>query len=256
MKPLLKYDYILLKKTKKLLVFPILFIVFATISVLSARFMNEILASLMTEEGVIIELPDPTMINSYITYVQDLFEITLFIIIFVVISYFITDKTKGNFPLILSKPIKPSHYILSKYLSINALIIVSTIIGHLFFLYYTNNLFEQVDMTMSLVSLGLFICYVLFITSVAFLASIIMKQYLGALIVTFAAYLGLSLLSTFKRFEFLRILPGSIPSNIQTYILDSSTQYIFLGVICSIALSIIILLISIKTLNQKDIRTN
>jgi ABC-2 type transport system permease protein len=210
----------------------------------------------MTDEGVIIELPTPTMINSYSTYVADLFEISLFITIFVAISIFIRDKTKGVFPLILSKPIKPSDYVLSKYLTFNGLVIASTIIGHVFFVYYTNILFGSIDITLSLISVLAFSLYVLFITSVALLASILMKQYVGALVVTFGGHLGLSITASFKRFDVVQWLPSYLPSHVQTVITEGQSPRLIICVLLSLILTVILLIASTMLLKNKDITTH
>ena len=114
MKTLIKYDFFQLSKTKKLIVFPILFIFFNSVSAITTKYLNKILASSLTGSGVEITLPDPTVYDSYIQYNQDMYQIVLYIIIFVAVGFFIGDKTKSIIPLIFSKPIKPRNYLLSK----------------------------------------------------------------------------------------------------------------------------------------------
>ena len=113
---LLKYDFIYLWRTYKFLIFPAVAVLFAFASPLTAKYINELLALLTTTTGgdPLIVLPDPVIQDSYAQYLSNLYEIFLIVCIFVSVSVFMRDKNKGLLPLVLSKPINRTNYLLSK----------------------------------------------------------------------------------------------------------------------------------------------
>ena len=137
MKKLLKYDFFYLFKTSKFLVIGAVFVMFSVISPLTTKYINEILSFLLNGADSPIEIPVPTIYTAYSQYISDLYEICFMVVLFVVVSIFIRDKTKGLLPLILSKPINRTKYVLSKYISVLVLILGSLLLGYLTFSYYT-----------------------------------------------------------------------------------------------------------------------
>ncbi len=250
MKTLLKYDFIQLWKSKKILIFPIIFILFNSFSAISTKFLNQILASSLTDSGAVITLPDPTVYDSYSQYNSDLFQIILYIIIFISVGFFINDKTKGIAPLVFSKPIKVWQYLLSKYIAINALIIFSTLIGQVFFGYYTYIMFDDFILSASVISVLMFIVYNLFITAVAMVASAFSKNYVTGIVVTFLTYLVLTIIAVFKNVKAITWLPGSISGNVVSYITGASSPLIA-NCLIAIGLAIVLSYLSIRRLQTQ-----
>ena len=122
MKTLLKYDFLFLFKTKKFIIFPVLFGLFAMMSPLVAYYLPEILNMIPATEGISIIMPAATVESAYSQYFADMNETVLFIIIFVAISVFIKEKTTGLLTQLFSKPIQREKYILSKYFSFMSLL--------------------------------------------------------------------------------------------------------------------------------------
>ena len=250
---LLKYDFFHLRKTSKFIVFPIVIILFAIISPLTARYMNELLELALAGSGIDMVLTETTVFDSYIQYIGNLYETILFVILFVSISFFIKDKTKGLLPLILSKPVNRVKYILSKYISLSILVLVSLLLGYFVFAYYTYFVFEEIDMIGMLLATLLFFVYVLYILSISLFTATHFKSYLAAVSVTFAIYILTSMLTFFK-VSIFNYLPGVIVDSsvdILYGIEDLGDVFMNLGV--TLLLTFIFIFLSIIKFNKQDI---
>jgi ABC-2 type transport system permease protein len=209
---LLKYDLLYLYKTQKFVVFVGIFLLFSIVSPLTARYLNELLGFLLAGQEINLGLPDPTVYTAYETYLSDLNETIFFVILFVSISIFIRDKTKGLLPLIFSKPIHRGKYILSKYLSLLILLVVCTLIGYAVFTYYTYVLFDQIFFWRGLAMMGLYLLFVLCVSSAALWFSTLSKSYLIAMLYTFGVYLAFMILSALGSVAVFEYLPGMLLS--------------------------------------------
>ncbi len=253
MKKLLKYDFYYLKKTSKFIVFPIVIILIAIISPLSAKYLNELLEFTLQGTGIAINFPTPTVYDSYIQYFGNLYEIYLYVIIFIAVGMFIGDKTKGLLPMILSKPINRTKYILSKYISISILIFISLIFGYIVFDYYTYFLFDEIYMIGMLYGSLLYFVYILFILSLALFAATHFKTYLMGIVITFGGYLLFSILGIFEVSVF-KYLPAAILNNIVKVLFeDSEVREILLNVSCTFAITLIFISLSILRFRKQDI---
>ena len=235
---LLKYDFIYLWRTYKFLIFPAVAVLFAFVSPLTAKYINELLALLTSTTGgdPLITLPDPTILDSYGQYVSNLYEIFLIVGIFVSVSIFMRDKNKGLLPLILSKPINRTKYLLSKFISLSILILVSLMLGYFVFSYYTFFVFDKVDMLgMFLVSI-LFFVYVIFILAISLFSAVFFNSYLVAVSTTFAIYIITSMLTIFE-VSIFKYLPGVISSNSVNILIG---EEIILDVILNVGVTLLI----------------
>lgn len=250
---LLKYDFYHLRKTSKFIVFPIVIILFAIISPLTARYMNELLEVALSGSGIDLALSETTVFDSYIQYIGNLYETILFVILFVSISFFIKDKTKGLLPLILSKPVNRVKYILSKYVSLSILILVSLMLGYFVFAYYTYFVFEEIDMIGMLLTTLLFFVYVLYMLSISLFTSTHFKSYLAAVSVTFAIYILTSMLTFFK-VSIFDYLPGVIvDSSVDILFGVEDLGDVFLNIGVTLLLTIIFIILSIFKFRKQDI---
>ena len=250
---LLEFNYTELKKTKKLFIIPVLFFLFACMSPLTSKYMNQLLIDYMEEDGMMIIIPDPTMMTSYEQYMSDLFEIVFLIVIFMAVSYFIHDKIKGGLPLILSKPIKGRDYVLAKIIAFTSLIGVSLVVSHLVFSFYTYYLYGQVDFAYGFVIIGLYLLVVIFIASVAMFFSVYTSTFVATLIATFVVYLIGFGVDTFNRFTVIKYLPGSVLRHLGNYPLMNNTQDIIITVIITLSVSAILLGFTVHRFDNQDL---
>jgi ABC-2 type transport system permease protein len=224
MKKLLKYEFQYLQKTSKFIVFGAVFVLFSILSPLTARYMNEILAYLLaSDDSIIFQAEDPTVFTSYGQYLSDLYEVVFIVILFVAVSVFIRDKTKGLLPLIFSKPINRTKYVLSKYISFLVLLAVSIIIGYIVFSYYTYFLFDDVFIVRGIYMMLLYFLDMMFVTAIALFCATQFKSYLPAIAVSWGIYLFTSILTIAENTPIIKHFPGMIKSNIVSIIYETST---------------------------------
>lgn len=252
MKTLLKYDFIYLKRTSKFIIFPAIAIFFAILSPVTAKYMNEILELFLGSEGVGFTFPDPTVLDSYSQYIGNLFEIFMIVTVFVGVSLFMREKNKGELPLLLSKPINRTNYLLSKFISFTIMVFITLLVSGAIFAYYTYYLFGTVDILITLNVTLLFMVYLMFVLSIALITAMFFDSYAGASVVTFVTFLALSLLGGFS-YGLLDYLPGRITSRIAEVILGTSTNMVWYNIIVIVVISITLVFISIKRFNKYDI---
>lgn len=250
---LLKYDFYHLRKTSKFIIFPVVIIIFAILSPLTARYMNEILDLALSESGIDIDFTDPVVLDSYIQYVGNLFETIIFVVLFIGVGFFIKDKTKGLLPLVLSKPINKTKYLISKFTSLSILIFISLVLGYIVFSYYTYFVFDKVDLLAVFLVSILFFVYVIFILSIALFSATFFSSYLGAVSVTLGIYIVTSMLTIFE-VSIFKYLPGFISKNSIDILMDNSiTSDVLLNIGLTILVSIIFILLSINKFKKQDI---
>jgi len=251
MRTLVKYDIVNIIKTKKLLVLIILFLLFALLAPVTARYMPELLSNLAV--GIQIEFPEPTVYDSYIQFFGDLNEIILYVLMFMAVSFFIRDKTKGHLPMILSKPVSRKNYILSKILTYNALIIDCMIIAGLGFGLYTFIIFGELHI--GLLSLALLVQFVryMFVIAVCMLFSSLFKSYFAAIGAAFGVNIVFGILGAIniRAFDFLpnKLVPYAMQ------VMTESVNYTDMWITFGIVLVLIVLMIfgSIKIFRNQEV---
>jgi ABC-2 type transport system permease protein len=250
---LLKYDFYHLRKTSKFIIFPVVIVIFAILSPMTARYMNDILDLALAESGFDIVLTDPVVMDSYLQYIGNLYETILFVILFVGVGFFIKDKTKGLLPLVLSKPISKPKYLLSKYVSLSVLILGSLLIGYLVFSYYTYFIFKEVDMFGMLLTTLLFFVFILYLLSISMFTATHFKSYLASVSVTFGIYILTSMLTIFE-VSIFKYLPGFLSSfSVDILMNQEVVGDVLISVGITILLSIMFIYFSIKKFIKQDI---
>jgi len=253
MKKLLKYDFYYLQKTSKFIIFPVLLVLLAIMSPLTARYLNEILAFTLEGTGIIIDLGSPTAFESYSQYIGNLYELYLYVIIFVAVGMFINDKTKGLLPLIISKPISRTKYILSKFITLNILILVSLFIGYFVFDYYTFFLFDEIDMLGMFYATLLFFVYIIYVTSIALFSATHTKSYILAIVTTFGVMLFIGALKLWQ-VGILKYIPGYIINNMIEMLLGVvETKVIIFNVLLTLGISSVFIVLSVIKFRKQDI---
>ena len=254
MKKLLKYDFFYLLKTSKFIVFGAIIVIFSIISPLTSKYIKEILEFFLNGQDLGFTMPDPTVYTSYGQYVSDMYEIVFTVTIFVSVSIFIRDKTKGLQPLIFSKPINRGKYILSKYITFNTMMFICILIGNLVFTYYTYFLFDDVFFVTGIYMSLYYFLDILFVTAVALFAAVHFKSYIPAMVVTWGMYIFSGILSIAEKIPVIKYFPGKIQANIGHIIsgIQDNTD-VALNIIVVIGLILILIGFSIKKIRHQDI---
>lgn len=254
MKKLLKYDYLYLFKTSKFIVFGAILVLFSIISPLTARYIKEILSFFLNGQDPGFAMPDPTIYTAYQQYLGDLYEIVFTVIIFVSVSIFIRDKTKGLQPLIFSKPINRTKYILSKYITFISMLFVCILLGNIAFSYYTYFLFDDVFILKGIYMSLYFFLDVMFISAVALFAAVHFKGYIPAMLITWGIYIFSGILSIAERIPVIKYFPGKISTNIGNIILGiQDNGDVIWNIVVVIAIIVLFLGLASKKIRHQDI---
>jgi ABC-2 type transport system permease protein len=252
---LLKYDFIYLWRTYKFLIFPAVAVLFAFASPLTAKYINELITLLTATTGgdPLITLPDPSIQDSYGQYASNLYEIFLIVGIFVSVSVFMRDKNKGLLPLILSKPINRTKYLLSKLSTLSIVIFVSLIAGGIVFSYSTWVLFDGIDILLVLWLSLLFFIYVIFVFAVSMFFSQYTKNYATASILTFILYIVSSIFGGFEK-GILEYLPGRITARVTELMFGiADIPTLIWTVIVTLVVTALLFFFSIRKFNKYDL---
>jgi len=158
-------------RTKRVLVLVCVFISLALLSVLTARFIGEILAALMSADGgspFIIEVPPPVWSDSYAQLYSSLTEMGIIALIMLHMSIILREKRTGTIDLMMAKGLTPGVFVLSKY-AVAAITILLTLLIAVFVTFgYTLVLFEYAghfgNALLGAVSFGVFLLMMLAIT--------------------------------------------------------------------------------------------
>lgn len=233
MRKLFKYDFVYLWKTQKFIVFGAIFVLFSILSPLTAKYIGEILGFFLPGEDLGTLFPEPTVWSAYEKYISDLYETIFFVVLFVSVSVFIRDKSKGLLVLIFSKPINRTQYLVSKYVSFLLLLASSILLGYLLFTYYTYFLFDEVFFWKGLAMMGLYFLYLAMISSVALFFATIFKTYLLAVLSTFGVFIVVSILTFFGDYGMFQYFPGMLIQRIVGILYEVNTTGELVGTIAT-----------------------
>lgn len=253
MRTLLKYDFLFLWKTKKIIIFPVIFGLFAMMSPLLAYYLPEIINMIPATEGISIQMPPATVGNAYSQYFADLNETVLFIVIFVAISVFIKEKTSGLLIQLFSKPVSKKRYVISKYISFMTLLFAALVVGIFCFSFYTYIIFEEMAIGTFLLANLIQFVYFAFIISVCLFFSVISKSYLMALLQSFGVYVGLIFFSIFNIVPF-KYLPVALIGQSSMIMFDNvNNNILWISLSGTIVITILLVLSSVKIIKKQDI---
>jgi ABC-2 type transport system permease protein len=129
-------------RTRRLLVVTIVFVVFGVASPLLARYTPELIAMLATEEGLVIEVPPPTMNDAIVQFVRNLGQTGVLAAILLAMGAVATEKERGTAAMWLTKPVTRGAFLGAKAIAIGGVLAVGMagagLAGHA----YTTFLFD------------------------------------------------------------------------------------------------------------------
>jgi len=134
-------------RTKRLLVLGCVFLSFAILSPLMARFMGEIFAMLIpstdeTGQALVAALSNPVWTESYLQFYGNLAQVGIFAIIFMYMSIIQREIKTGTANLMFSKGLGHTTFILSKFTVASIVIFIVTMVSVLVTYAYTLLLFD------------------------------------------------------------------------------------------------------------------
>ncbi|QNU67074.1 ABC transporter permease subunit [Ruminiclostridium herbifermentans] len=158
-------------KTRKIIVMPLLFIIFGILSPISALAAPELIKSISGTAHIVI--PKPTVFDAYDQFFKNLNQIQVVILIFTTMNIVVEEKMNGVLMLLTTKPVSKSGYIFSKLLSQSFLILISLTLGSAAFIYYTIVLFHRFNFSGFIIAVAYYFLYIMvFITMTTFFSTI------------------------------------------------------------------------------------
>jgi ABC-2 type transport system permease protein len=187
-----KKEWMEIVKTSKWIIMLALFIFFAILSPLSAKFMNEILAMVGEQQGVLIQFPDPTYIQSYEQFFKNIYFMMIIVTVLVFAGAVAEEKSRGTAILVLTKNLSRSDFILGKWLAAISLFTVSYVLSVLVCAGYTAMLFPEYINHGIIAGLSLYWIYGLMIITLTLLASVIFHSLTTAAVAAILSYAAIS----------------------------------------------------------------
>lgn len=254
MKTLLKYDFLYMKKTSKILVFLVLGVFLSGLSVLTARYLNDILKFAFEQEGLGgIVLPDVTVMDAYVQFHSNFQQIFFFVLIFVGISFINHDASKGYDVWILSRPVKRYEYLLSKTIVLNTLVFVTLVVSAVVFAYYTYFIFDEFAYGRFSLGLLMFMVFTKMFTQIFLLLGVIFRQTLLPVILSFVLFFTLSALSAIE-WSVFKYLPGNLLSMpLSLFNGDIEWSLVLITMLVATVISIVCFIASVKIFETKQI---
>ncbi len=212
MKALLKYDFLYMHKTTKIIIMIGLGVFLAALSVLTARYMNEIMQLAMAQEGMdSIDIPEPTVNDAYLQFYSNMQQIFFLTLLFIAGAFFSKDISKGIDQWLFARPVSRVKYLLSKTIVIHGLGLIGMFASALFFSYSTYFVFEGFDVGRFFLSLFIFYVFILFFVQLVMMLVSLFGRMLWPMLISVTVFFVLSLFGSIESGIF-KYMPVRLPS--------------------------------------------
>ncbi|TVP86093.1 MAG: hypothetical protein EA375_02185 [Acholeplasmataceae bacterium] len=237
-------------KTPKLIIIASVFVFFAIIGPLTAKYMNELIA--MFASDIEISFPDPTYVQSWEQFYSNITSISMIVFLILMTGTVVAEKNKGSIYLMLTKNVTRTSFLVSKMIAGILLFTTVFIMSVLISWYYTWMLFDQVTYEGLALSLLSIFMLGIFFTMVAVLLSVLLKSTTHAALLAFAAYAILNILTILSD-----INPYN-PAGATTLALNQlkgvdAIQPLLINVLISLVITIILAIASIRIFNKQEL---
>ena len=179
-------------RTTKIIILPALFLFFAILSPLSAKYMNSILAMVGEQQGMIIQLPDPTFIQSYEQFFKNLYFMMIVVTILVFAGIITEEKSKGTAILVLTKCLSRTGFITGKLIAAVSLFTLFYAAATAICVYYTALLFPEFINTGVITALLLYWVFGILMITLTLFSSVLCKSLTTAAVGGFLSYAVIS----------------------------------------------------------------
>ncbi|OPL10782.1 MAG: hypothetical protein AVO34_09770 [Firmicutes bacterium ML8_F2] len=142
------------------------------------KYMNEILARFA--EGVEIVMPDPTPEETFFSYLSDVSQMGILVLIFMVMGSVAREKETGAAGWMLSKPIGRWQYLTAKIIVLFAILIAGLYICSALAYLYTMTLIGKAPLAGSIMATTALVAYTLLLATLTFAFSTVLKSQLAA----------------------------------------------------------------------------
>lgn len=202
---MLKKETIEFFRTYKMLILFIVFLLFAIISPLTAKFMPEILTFVLPEE-VAETFPDPTAIDSWAQFFKNFSQLGLFVLTILFANSLIHEKIEGTLTILLTKGLRRKTVYLAKLLFAWGIWSVGYWVSFLVTYFYTWYYWKEETVEHLIIAVSHLWLFGIFLLSVIFLGNVLFKSIFANLFFVAIIVVGLFILSFFPKADPINVL--------------------------------------------------
>lgn len=192
-----------LAKTYKLLLLVIVFLILGFMNPITAKFTPDLIESFM-EEGLSINLPEPTIMDSWMQFFKNVNQMGLIVLVIMFSGIISNELTKGTLINMLTKGLSRKTVILSKFTSTCLVWTVVYFLAALVTFLYSMLFWEDTEVANLLFSVSLVWIFGIFLISAVILGGILFKSSYGAMLfcgLIVACLLFLNMLPSIKEYN-------------------------------------------------------
>lgn len=204
---LLKKELLEYWRTYRALALGVVFLVFGILSPAAARYMPDIFAA-MDMQGIVIQLPPPTVADANAQFVKNMSQIGAIVLILIAMGAVSRERDKGTVAFTLSKPVLRGAFLLAKALSLLLITWGALALAALAHWYYTRLLLGPLPLGDCAAMAALIGVYLTALVAITFLGSTLTKSLAVSAAVGFGGYLVIGLLGAIPRLA--PYLPGDL----------------------------------------------
>jgi ABC-2 type transport system permease protein len=211
MTALIKKEVVEILRTHRLWSIPALFLFLGLSAPATTRFLPAILESQLQGQDVLIKLPEPSDVEAFQAYFKNMIQIGILAVILFSMGLISEEKSTGALGLVVTKPVRRSAVLLSKWLVHGSWLTSSIVLGAGSCYLYTLALFGEANLTRFTLANLVFGVYMLLMFTLTIAASAIFSKPIGAGGGALGAFFALSLLPSLS--SWLReTSPGALGS--------------------------------------------
>lgn len=194
MRTALAKEWLEQRRTHRLLIVSVIFVLFGLLSPLLAKFTPEIIKMIPGGEQISLVIPPPSIMDSVTQYVKNLTQFGVLLAVLMGMGMVSQEKEKGTAAIVLAKPLSRTDFILAKAAALGITFLIGTVLAATAGYYYTLLLFEAPPISGWLALNGLLLVYFALYASLTLLASTLNRSMLGAGVTAFALIIVLALI--------------------------------------------------------------
>ena len=181
------------RRTHRLLIVCLVFVLFGLMSPLLAKFTPEIIKAVPGGEQIALIIPPPIVVDAVTQYIKNMTQFGLILAVLMGMGIVSQEKDKGTAAMMLAKPLDRTAFILAKPVALGISFLAGMILAAVAGYYYTLLLFEALPVGGWLALNGLLLVYFGVYAALTLLASTLNRSILvsGAVAVGFVIVLSL-----------------------------------------------------------------
>jgi len=238
-------------RTYKLLIMFLVFLLFGMLGPITAKLTPKLLESLITD-GITITLPEPSAFDSWAQFFKNVSQMGLFVVVILFSGMMANEYSQGTLINVLTKGLKRSTVILSKFTAASIIWTGSYLVCFLMSYFYTEYFWPDdkiLNLSYSILYLWVFGILLL---AVITLGGVIFKNSYGCLLFTGGFIVVLYLLNIVPKIQ--KYNPVALISSNMALIKGQSLPLDLLpSLVVSIAVIVLFIAIAIRMFNKKQI---